>query len=101
MPRQRARVDSNQPEFVAALRERGYSVCHLHQVGKGVPDLLVGIDGRNFLFELKDPDKPPSARKLTADEVSWHAEWQGQVATVTSAQEADVIIRNTHNRVDS
>ena len=37
-----SRVDSNQPEIVATLRGMGCSVQHLHAVGKGVPDLLVG-----------------------------------------------------------
>ena len=90
--RRRARVDANQASFVKVMRQLGYSVCHLHQLGQGVPDLLIGKGGRNYLFELKDGNKPPSKRKLTEDEERWHAQWQGQVATVKSVDEALAIL---------
>ena len=47
-----SRVDSNQPEIVATLRGMGCSVQHLHAVGKGVPDLLVGCRGVNLLVAV-------------------------------------------------
>ena len=37
-----ARVDANQPEIVKALRGVGATVQHLHKVGQGCPDLMVG-----------------------------------------------------------
>lgn len=37
-----AKVDKNQPEIVEALRAEGAVVQHLHAVGVGCPDLLVG-----------------------------------------------------------
>ena len=77
--RRAARTDANQKEVVANLRKLGFSVQHLHQLGKGCPDLLIGKEGRNWLFELKDPDKPPSARQLTEDEKKWFHTWRGQV----------------------
>ena len=83
-----ARVDANQPEIVEALRAVGCTVQHLHTVGKGCPDLLVGRAGRNFLLEIKDGNKPPSKRKLTADEKEWHQTWTGQVIVVNSVDEA-------------
>ena len=82
------RVDSNQPEIVQALRDIGATVQHLHEAGKGCPDILVGYHGYNWLFEIKDGDKPPSKRKLTADEKEWHATWRGQVSVIKSADEA-------------
>ena len=84
MPR---RVDANHAAIVKALRAIGCSVQPLDN-GKGVPDLLVGYRGRNDLFEVKDGDKPPSARRLTADEQRWHAQWRGQVCIVCSVDEA-------------
>ena len=95
--RRAAKVDANQGEIVAALRKSGCSVEPLHSVGGGVPDLLVGvpdvgIDGINLLMEVKDGAKPPSARKLTPDQVDWHAAWLGQKVVVTSVEEAlDVV----------
>jgi hypothetical protein len=74
MPR---RTDTNQPEIVEALRAAGATVQHLHMVGQGCPDLLVGRQGYTFLIEVKDGDKPPSKRKLTDREKIWHFWWDG------------------------
>lgn len=78
------RVDDNQEQLVKDLRKAGYSVQPLSSVGHGVPDLLVGYQGRNYLFEVKDGRKPASARKLTKDEERWHSTWRGQVVIVES-----------------
>lgn len=83
-----AKIDANQPEIVAALRAIGCTVQHLHSVGKGCPDLLVGYRGVNMLMEIKDGRKPPSARLLTPDQMDWHGSWRGHVVTVSSAIEA-------------
>ncbi len=85
--RRKARVDDNQAEVVAALRRFGCSVLCLHQIGKGAPDLAVGIGGKNFFFELKDGKKVKSARRLTDDETDFHAEWRGQIAVACSIEE--------------
>ena len=82
--RLRARVDANQAALVQAARGMGASVQVLSQVGRGVPDLLVGFRGLNVLVEVKDGAAPPSARKLTQDESDWHDAWDGQVAVVAS-----------------
>lgn len=86
--RRAARIDDNQPAIVAALRRAGASVQHLHKVGEGCPDILVGHAGRNLALELKDGRKPPSDRRLTPAEQEWHAAWRGQVATVYSIDDA-------------
>ena len=86
--RRAARVDANQAEIVDALRGVGASVQPLHAVGAGCPDLLVGFMGYNWLMEVKDGDKPPSARKLTKDQIKWHGEWQGQACIVENAEQA-------------
>ena len=86
--RRAARVDDNQAELVKQLRKAGATVQHLHTQGRGCPDLLVGWRGLNLLFEVKDPNKPPSARLLTDDEREWHAKWRGQVHVIETAEEA-------------
>lgn len=86
--RRAANIDANQPEIVAALRGVGCTVQHLHTVGKGCPDILVGKNGVNILMEIKDGSKPPSRRGLTDDEARWHQVWRGQVCTVNSVEEA-------------
>lgn len=83
-----AKIDANQKQIVTALRQIGCSVQSLAVVGRGVPDLLVGHRGRNYLLELKDGSKPASARKLTEDQVAWHRNWRGQIVVVKSIEEA-------------
>lgn len=75
-----AKVDSNQPAIVDALRAIGATVQHLHAVGKGCPDLAVGWRGKTFLIEVKDGKASPSQRALTDAQVEWHGGWKGQVA---------------------
>lgn len=90
--RRAAKVDANQSRIVAALRKLGATVQPLHAVGGGCPDLLVGWRKACFLIEVKDGDKPPSARKLTPDQVEWHGGWKGQVAVAKDEDEAMAIL---------
>lgn len=83
-----ARVDNNQKEIVKALRSIGATVESLASVGCGVPDLLVGYHGTNYLLEVKDGEKPPSKQRLTPDETNWHLLWRGRVAIVRTVEEA-------------
>jgi Holliday junction resolvase len=86
--RQRAKIDDNQPEIVKALQQIGCSVQSLAACGKGVPDLLIGYRGHNILLEVKDGAKTASRKKLTPDQLIWHALWSGQVAVVSTVDEA-------------
>lgn len=82
-----ARVDANQAEIVEALRQVGATVQHLHHLGQGCPDLLVGWRGNNYLLEIKRP-----GGELTEDERAWHAYWNGRAYVVESVDEALRII---------
>jgi hypothetical protein len=86
--RKAAKTDRNQIEIVDALRQIGASVQSLAATGKGCPDLLVGYRGINYLMEIKDGDKVPSARKLTIDQEHWHSLWRGSVHVVNSTNQA-------------
>ena len=88
VPKFAARVDANQPGIVAGLRTAGCTVALAHAVGRGFPDLVVGYRGCTYLLEVKDGDKPPSARNLTTAQVKWHGEWRGHVSVVCSLTEA-------------
>jgi hypothetical protein len=63
------------------------SVFDASACGEGFPDLVVGWRGRNYLFEVKNPDVRPSDRKLTEPQQAFHGSWQGQVHVVHSAAE--------------
>jgi hypothetical protein len=87
--RRAAKVDANQARIVMALRQAGVAVEPLHAVGGGVPDLLCATRKMgNVLLEVKDGDKPPSARRLTKAQVEWHARWPGPIAVVSTVDEA-------------
>jgi hypothetical protein len=90
--RRAARVDENQQEIVQALRKVGASVISLAAVGDDFPDIIAGIRNLNFLLEIKDGNKPPSRRKLRPGQRVFHATWQGQIAVVTSVDEALEIV---------
>jgi hypothetical protein len=81
------KIDKNQPELIHFLHKIGASVQRLQAIGDGCPDLLVGFGGRNFLVEVKDGSKPPSARLLTKDQGAWRAAWSGQYAVVESKED--------------
>lgn len=86
--KRRAKVDANQSAIVLDLVQHGWTVQSLAPVGVGCPDLLVGAGGINVLLEVKDGDKPQSARCLTPDQRSWHRSWRGQVDVVCNEREA-------------
>jgi len=81
------RVDANQPSIVEGLRALGATVLHLHALGKGVPDILVGHRGRLYLFELKS-----EKGHLTPRQQRWHHAWRGQVAVIRCLEDALAIM---------
>lgn len=87
-----AKADDNQREIVRALRDAGATVMHLHTVGGGCPDICVGYRGTNYLIEIKDGSKPPSAQKLTPAQFDWHRDWRGRAAVVNSVEAALKVI---------
>jgi hypothetical protein len=87
------RVDANHGEIVKALRQCGASVLSLASVGHGCPDVAVGFQGKNYFLEIKDSSKVKSKQALTDLEMEFHVAWRGQVATVTSVEEALAVIR--------
>lgn len=90
--RRAAKVDKNQAAIVDALRKLGASVASTAAIGKGFPDLVVGIHGRTFLCEIKDGAKPPSARKLTDDQVKFKADWKGDWTLLESIEDVQHFI---------
>lgn len=86
------KIDVNQRDIVRELRSKGYSVAITSAQGQGFPDICVGYNGQNFLFEIKDPNKPPSQRKLTPDEKCFHDSWSGQIEIILTSKDAIAII---------
>lgn len=85
--RLRGRTDANQQEIVRDLRKLGASVALTSNLGSGYPDILVGWQGKNYWFELKDPTQPSSKRKLTEDEQDFRLCWEGHIATAETLED--------------
>jgi len=91
--RRAAKVDSNQPEIANEFRALGCTVAITSHLGKGFPDMVVGLMGRyNLLVEVKDGAKPPSARKLTPDEEKFKDGWNGQYCVVESIEDVHRLV---------
>jgi hypothetical protein len=92
--RRAARRDSNHAEVRDYLRDMGWSVLDIADCGDGIPDLVasranVGRPGYTCsLLEVKDGDKPPSARKLTPKEQQVKDGWEGNYIIATSPEQA-------------
>lgn len=80
--RRAAKVDGNHTAIVKEFRRLGCSVVSLAAVGGGVPDLLVGLGGRNFLVEVKLPKG-----KVSELQKQWHEDWNGYATVVRSIEE--------------
>jgi Holliday junction resolvase len=83
-----ARIDANHEQVVLALRTAGATVQSLAATGKGVPDLLVGFQGKTLLMEIKDGRKAPSERRLTEDQLKWHGAWRGGPLAIVDSPDA-------------
>lgn len=93
MARRAAKVDRNQTEIVEAFRKFGCSVLHLHQIGKGCPDICVGKNKKSVLVEIKDGNKPKSGRELTKDEQEFHDEWLGSLFIVENLGDVIALVK--------
>ena len=67
------KVDTNHVELVKTFRSMGATVLDLSKVGKGCPDLLIGINNRIALVEIKRDDKA----KYTNDQIKFMQNWKG------------------------
>lgn len=80
------RKDSNQRELVKFAKAHGFSVLETHNLGGGL-DLLVGIYGIDQRVEVKDGNKPPSARLLTDGERDVFKLWRGRGPIVWESED--------------
>jgi hypothetical protein len=88
--RHAARVDGNQAEIVAALRESGASVFVL----KLPVDLLVGYAGKTALVEIKDRSSAYGRKGLNEKQSAFLRGWNGgTVALIDSVDAAQWLIR--------
>lgn len=93
MGRRAAKVDENQSELVKLIRKMGISVKITSGAHDGMTDLILGYGGITVLTEVKDGNKPPSARKLTPAQVEFHNEFRGAITVIDTPEQAIELAR--------
>ena len=91
--RRAAKTDLNHKSIMNECRKLGCMVASLHQLGGGIPDLVVQVLGVTILVEVKQTKKST----FTPAQIAFYRSWQ--VYTVTSPQDvAELVksIRKTH-----
>jgi hypothetical protein len=97
MMRRLAKRDASERDIIVALRAVGASVSALNEAG--VPDLLVGHQGRTYLLEVKMPSRLDGKAhtrtsqggegEFTASQIKWWSVWRGSPAVIVhNADEA-------------
>ena len=89
MAYQHGRRDRNHVEIREGLRQCGFAVLDLGDVGSGCPDLLVCSQSGNMtLVEVKMPGE-----RLTEAERLFFATWPGQCVIATRIEEIVMMLR--------
>lgn len=84
-PRRARRTDANQERVVARFEQWGLSVIRVN----GEFDLAVSCGGPSFLIEVKNPNQPPSKRRLTENESKLKREYKGEIIIVMTDADVD------------
>lgn len=97
--------DFNQATIERVFRQEGATVVDLHTLGKGIPDLLVGVAGRNVLVEIKLPAGRfggTSRSDLNHRQVGFHHHWRGDTPRVIRTEdEARDLVRELELEFES
>jgi len=83
-----AKRDANEKEIVKELESHGLSVYRLDKP----LDLLIGYNKRNYLVEVKMPDKV-----LNKNQVEFVDTWKGQFITIRTVEQAERLAREVKN----
>ena len=63
----RSRKDDNQDAIVEALEAAGCCIQSLAGVGRGVPDVLVGSEGKWYVIRICDPEDMEYNENISAN----------------------------------
>lgn len=88
--RRAAKVDTNQTEIVNTLRQLGCSVVITSTIGKGFPDLVVGVAGQTWLIEVKT-----AKGQYTPDQLAFISTWKGNYHTLRTKDDCVAFVNIT------
>ena len=77
------KLDANHREILAGLRAAGIVAYSIASAGDGIPDIIAGKAGVNYLLEVKG-----GMAKPTRKEAQFALTWPGQYAIVRNLDEA-------------
>ena len=86
--RRASKVDANHAQIVDCFKKLGCSVLSLAAVGRGVPDLLVAINGITWLVEVKS-----GKSKENLLQTEWAENWLGARALVRDTQGVETVVK--------
>jgi hypothetical protein len=84
------RVDANHSEIVKTFRDLGCSVFDTSRVAGGFPDILVGVNQRTALVEIKSSTKA----RFTPAQEAFMLNWQGSTVARIDSVEAAIRLVN-------
>ncbi len=85
------KTDANQRQITRMLEQAGYHVTDLSDCGRGVPDLLLTINGLAYLVEIKNPYGRGS--RFTRSQLEYYNQVKCQVYVVRSLDEVELLIK--------
>ncbi len=88
------RIDDNQVAIVGAARKAGASVEYWPPTRGGRPDLVIGFQGRNHFWEVKNPKTKYGQNGFNQNQTRWAEIWRGEPPTVVYSPEQAVEILN-------
>jgi Holliday junction resolvase len=88
------KVDANQSEIVKTFKALGCSVVDLSSVGRGCPDLVIGINKMTIFVEIKSSSKAG----YTPHQIEWMQSWRGGTVARIDSIDAAVRLVNACNK---
>lgn len=88
------KVDANQSEIVKTFKALGCSVVDLSSVGRGCPDLVIGINKMTIFVEIKSSAKA----SYTSHQIEWMQNWRGGTVARIDSIDAAVRLVNACNK---
>lgn len=84
------RTDANHRQIVGVFRNMGASIIDLSGVGKGCPDLCIGINNVSIFVEIKSSEKATYTIRQKEFMESWKG---GPIARIDSVDSAIRLIK--------